>query len=296
MEMDRSGLEQRAVLVSYSARTWTGEAPDKKAGRAISEKHGNATGTTRTTKTLVDPAELKRNSKAGNAVYMFYRENTLPWEDRRGGARLLPGANYDRFTAGIRGLIQAAEERAEEFSAIYPRLVEDYRPQLNGLYDPANYPDPERIREEFSISISYAPLPVSPESLTLKFLGRADLEELRGRIGAQWKTQEDKATGDLYQRLAEKVGHMATTLADPEKVFRDSLVTNLIELADLIPSLNFTADPDLDELAKATRAKLAAIDPETLRTDLKIRGQIAGEAGALLAQITGAGSRFIDLS
>jgi hypothetical protein len=122
------------------------------------------------------------------------------------------------------------------------------------------------------------------------------LEELRGRIGEQWKAQEDKATGDLYQRLAVAVSHMADTLADPEKVFRNSLVDNLMELTDLIPSLNFTADPDLDELAKATRAKLAAIDPETLRTDLKIRGQIATEAGALLAQITGAGSRFIDLS
>jgi hypothetical protein len=44
------------------------------------------------------------------------------------------------------------------------------------------------------------------------------------------------------------------------------------------------------------RDRLTGIDPETLRRDMMIRGQVAGEAGALLKQITGAGSRFIDLS
>jgi hypothetical protein len=292
----QEGLEQRAILVSFSARSWTGEAPDKKSARAIAEKHGNAAGTTRTTKTLVDPVELKKNSKAGNAAYMFYRENTLPWEERRGGARLLPGANYDRFKTGLDELIKAAEERAEEFSVIYPRLVEDYRPQLNGLYDPANYPDPERIREEFSITVNYSPLPISPGSLVLKFLGRAELETLKEQIGGTWETQERKATGDLYQRLAEAVGHMADKLSTPDAVFRDSLVTNLTDLCDLIPALNFSGNPELAKLAEATRAKLAGIDPQKLRDDLKVRGQIATEAGALLREITGAGSRFIDLS
>lgn len=288
------GLEQRAILVSYSARSWTGEAPDKKAGKAIAEKHGNILSATRTTKTLVDPTELKANSKAFNAVYTFYRENTLPWENRRGGARLLPGANYERFKAGLEPLIQAALERADVFASKYDQLILDWRDKLVGLYDDANYP--REVRTEFSISVNYFPLPISPGSLTLRFLGRAELDALKNQLGATWEAQEKAATGDLYKRLALYVGHMADKLADPEAVFRDSLVNNLKELADLIPSLNFTEDKELADLAEATRARLAAIDPETLRTDLKIRGQIAGEAGQLLAQITGAGSRFIDMS
>jgi homoserine kinase len=89
---------------------------------------------------------------------------------------------------------------------------------------------------------------------------------------------------------------MADKLSTPDAVFRDSLVTNLSDLCDLIPALNFSGDSELATLAEATRAKLAGIDPQKLRDDFKVRGQIAGEAGALLAQITGAGSRFIDLS
>ena len=294
--MENTGLEQRAILVSFASRTWTGQAPDKKAGKAITEKHGNAAGTTRTTKTLVDPLELKKNAAAFNAAYMFYRANTLPWEDKRGGARLLPGANYEHFKAGLDTLIQTAEERADEFAGEYAGLVEDYRPQLNGLFDPANYPAPGLIREEFSISVSYSPLPVSPESLTLRFLGAEEFGTLKAKIAGAWESQEAAAMGDLFKRLAGAVGHMAETLADPEKIFRDSLVGNIQELCDLIPALNFKGDPELDALAQTARARLANMDPDQLRQDLKVRGQIAGEAGALLAKITGAGGRYIDMS
>ena len=293
---EREGLEKSAVLVSFTASRWTGEAPDKKADRDIQEKRGNKTGTTKTTKYLVDEAELKANSKAFSAAYNHYIENTTPWEDRRGGARLLPGANYDRFKAGLDRLVAAAYGRAAEFADIYPRLVETARADLNGLYDPANYPDPAAIRGKFSITVGFSPLPLSPESLTLKFLGREEFDDLKGKIAGQWAAQENAAIGDLYRRMVEKVGHMARTLADPDAKFRDSLVNNLVELADLIPALNFKGDADLDALTVAMRDRLTGIDPETLRRDMMVRGQVAGEAGKLLQQITGAGSRFIDLS
>ena len=293
-----TGLEQSAILVSYSASTWGGTAPCEAARLDIQEKRGNADGTTRTHVYLVDEAEIKKNESAFNAAYLFYRANTIPWETKRGGARLLPGANYQRFKAGIETLTAAAQDRADEFSANYPRLKGEYEAKLNGLaatIDPKYYPRPEDMRNQFNITVSYSPLPLSPESLTLKFLGRDEFDRLRAQIAGAWEKQEAAAMGDLYKRLAQTVAHMATTLANPDKVFRDSMVDNLTELADLIPALNFKNDPELAELAEIARGKLV-IDPVILRQDLIVRGQIAGEAGALLAKITGAGARYIDLT
>ena len=292
-------LEQKALLVTYSASSWSGKAPSKQAEKDIQDRRGNADGTTKTHVNLVDEGEIKKNSKASGAVYSWYRENTLPWENRRGGARLLPGANYERFSSGLPARVENANARADEFAEIYPRLKVEWEPMLKGLVetiDPKFYPPAELMRGLFSLSVTYLPLPISPGSLTLKFLGRAELDALKAQIGPQWKAQEQAATAEIYKRLAEAVGHMADTLADPQAIFRDSLVLNLKELCSLIPDLNFTENRELAELNEATREKLAGIDPETLRTDLKIRGQIAGEAGALLAQITGAGARFIDMS
>lgn len=231
---------------------------------------------------------------------------TTPWEIKRGGARLANGPIYSRLMKGINTrtdegqelgfLIAAAYAAADEFTVIYPRLVEEAKADLNGLYEAKNYPAPYAIRGLFSIAVSESPLPLSPESLTLQFLGREDLDRLRARLAGTWERSEAAAIGDLYRRMVEKVGHMARTLADPEAKFRDSLVNNLVELADLIPALNFKGDADLDRLTVEMRERLTGIDPETLRRDMMVRGQIAGEAGTLLKQITGAGSRFIDLS
>jgi hypothetical protein len=64
--------------------------------------------------------------------------------------------------------------------------------------------------------------------------------------------RKQPATPDTVEKLADTV-------------FCDSLVNNMVELVDLIPALNFAADPELDQLAQATRDKLANLDPETLQ-------------------------------
>jgi hypothetical protein len=294
--MTVQGLEQKAVLVYFTASTWAGRVRDTKPDADIREKQGNEEGTTETKKWLVAQEEIKKNEKAFNACYLFFKENTIPWDDRRGGGRLLPGGNYDRFWEGFNELKERAERRADEFAAKYPELIEAYREKLNGLYDPLNYPPAEIIRGKFSVSVTEGLLPLSPQSLTLKFMGAEKLGALKERLENSWTAQENAAIGDLYRRLAQAVGHMARTLADPEAKFKDSLVNNIEELCELIPALNFRDDPELTELAELAKGKLAAIPAEVLRTKLTVRGQIAGEAGELLTKITGAGGRFIDLS
>jgi hypothetical protein len=304
--MENVGLEQRALLVSFSKSAWPGKAPDKDADKIIQAAQGNKAGTTTTTKWLVDEAAIKKVHQAYNAAYMFWAWNTTPWELKRGGARLANGPVYDRLMKAINTdtsqgqelgyLIRAAYEASDEFIEIYPRLVDQAKADLNGLYNPKNYPSVALLREQFKITVTCSPLPLSPESLTLKFLGLDDLNRLRERLAGGWAKSEAAAMDDLFKRLAKAVGHMAETLADPEAKFKDTLVGNIRELADLIPALNFKNDQELTDLAKAANDTLAAIDPETLRQNMLVRGQIAGEAGKLLKQITGAGARFIDLS
>ncbi len=289
-------LEQEAVLVTYSSRQWPGRKQTKEGNKAISEKFGNDENATKTTKYLIDPEELSKTAKYFSAAYSFYREMTLPWQDTKGAARFLPGKNYPAFKEGIDALIDAAMNRAEEFCQDYPRLIEEYRPRLRGIYNPADYPTPDRIRAEFAINITPQPLPMSPASLTLKFLGADELRKMREDLAGQWERQENNAMADLYRRLMEPVKAMADRLADPDAKFKNSLVDNLTEIADLLPDLNFKDDPELDRLTQEIKNKLTTIDPETLRINKRVRAQVAGEAVNILEQITGAGARFIDLT
>jgi hypothetical protein len=304
--MTVQGLEQRALLVSLEKSCWPGQIADKDADASIRKDKGNKEGTTKTTKWLVAEPEIKKVHKAFNAIYLFFTENTLPWEEKRGGARLANGPVYQRLMEAINTdtsqgqelgyLVRAAYAAARDFAEKYPELKEAARADLNGLWQEKNYPPLNQILDYFKVKVTTNLLPLSPESLTLKFLGNDELTKLKEKLAGAWERSETAAMADLYKRLAETVGHVARKLADPKAIFRDTLVTNVQELADLIPQLNFKNDPELAELAELARGKLANIDPEVLRTDLKVRGQIAGEAGELLRKITGAGGRFIDLS
>ncbi|NJL73622.1 MAG: hypothetical protein HC888_19950, partial [Candidatus Competibacteraceae bacterium] len=71
-----------------------------------------------------------------------------------------------------------------------------------------------------------------------------------------------RATLDLYRRLGQTVGRMAERLGDEKNIFRDSLVSNLSELLDLIPALNVTGDPTLERLRADAAAVFTRIDPQ----------------------------------
>jgi hypothetical protein len=91
---------------------------------------------------------------------------------------------------------------------------------------------------------------------------------------------------DLYRRLAAVVSRMATTLSEPDKIFRDSLVGNIRDLCNLLPSLNIAADPGLDSLNRDIERRLASLDPGLLRIDPAVRQAAAVDAAALLDTIS----------
>ena len=61
---------------------------------------------------------------------------------------------------------------------------------------------------------------------------------------------------------------------------RDSVVTNLVKLVDVLPKLNLTGDPELERLASQVRSSLL-VDPQELRKSESIRSETAKAATAI---------------
>jgi len=61
---------------------------------------------------------------------------------------------------------------------------------------------------------------------------------------------------------------------------RDSVVTNLVKLVDLLPKLNLTGDPELERMGAQVRASLL-VDPQELRKSESIRSETAKRATAI---------------
>jgi len=61
---------------------------------------------------------------------------------------------------------------------------------------------------------------------------------------------------------------------------RDSLVTNLVRLVDVLPKLNVAGDAELERMTAQVRASLL-VDPKELRKSESVRSETAKIASAI---------------
>ena len=70
-------------------------------------------------------------------------------------------------------------------------------------------------------------------------------------------------------------------------MFRDTLITNLDDLCDLIPKMNIAGDTTINELAAEAKVKITKWDAQTLRDVPGLRKEVSDEAGKILKDMKG---------
>ena len=138
---------------------------------------------------------------------------------------------------------------------------------------------------KFSFETKVMPLPDAGDFRVT--LGDEEKERIKRQITTAVEASLQVASRDLWQRLYEAVSHLAERLSaykvtgvGVEHPFRDTVVTNLVRLVDVLPKLNVTGDPELERLAAQVRASLL-VDPQELRKSESMRSETAKAGGDL---------------
>lgn len=276
-------LADKAMLVKLSISKWSARKHDKRVSKEVAQQYGTDQDRGRYNKVLIAQEAIKKIGQAESAARTFHYEQTLPWKDD--GARILPSANYLHYTQEIRRLKAEFEREVGYFLGNYPDLVDDARRELNGLFDPADYPDPSKITKKFGFEVEVDPLPTAAD-FRVNLQGE-EVNRIKGEIEERLGRAQADAMRDLFNRLHGVVKHMAEKLADKTAIFRDSLVTNIQDLVDLLPRLNLTGDPHLEELRRKVADNLLGYEPETLRKNQFARQETAAAANDILAAMAG---------
>lgn len=271
-------LSEKALLVNLTISQWGARKYDKSVSREIEKEH-NAHNAGRYNKILIAENELSEIQKIASAARSFLYSNTLPWGDN--GDRLLPSTNYFEFVNQFRAFKSGFEVAASNFISQYPVLKEDARQRLNGMFRETDYPPAAIIRSKFNIEVTFLPIPDSTD-FRLQ-ISEEEVSHLRTQIETEINSRITLATKNIWTRIKEAVGHMVEKLSVKDAVFRDTLVTNIQELVDILPRLNFTNDKEIT--AVIDNMKTLLIHPDTLRKNATIRNQKAEEAKAILDKI-----------
>lgn len=273
-------ISSKAMLVYLTVSGWSARRRDEDASNEVASNHKtDAKRAGNYNKCLIDPkAESHKAVKqAEDAIRKFHYAHTLPWA--KNGAQMLPSAEFFEYAAEMQKLEATWREAVDAFVADYPRLKDNARHELNGLYKDADYPCESALRAKFAHRIDYFPVPDQADWRVT--LGADHEEDIKANITAQVEEATAQAMRELAVRLLEPVQHMAAKLATPDAIFRDTLVGNVRDICELIPRMNVTGDREIAKLAKEARERLTFTPAQALREDDAARLEKAQEAARI---------------
>lgn len=295
-EKEESSLASKAMLCTLSIQAWEGYKYDREASEEIAEIHQADKDAGRFNKRLLPRRDLKEITQAIGSARRDHEYLTLPWSDD--GYRVLPAAAYMDH-------LKTVQSRTAEFNAAVERLVEKFeqlvnnQSRLGSLFKVEDYPGmrkegdklrlafPDELRRRFSVKTTVRPMPTADDFRVS--IGDEQRERIKRQIAESVEASLRVGTRKLWQRLYKVVSHMAARMSEyntaesgnKPKLY-DSIVTNIVDLVDVLPKLNITGDVDLDRMADEVRHALL-VDPKELRKSELVRANTA-KAAAEIAQ------------
>ena len=274
-------LSDRAILVQLNISTWSANKLDKEISAETSAIKGAISNSVRTHKSLLPMCDLLDDiKKKASLIRTKFYDNTLPWGVK--GIQILPTANYLAFMTDFRKERAEYEQLVNRFVPEYPQLVVDAQRFLGAAYKPADYPEAHEIGDKFKMDMQVMPVPNTDFRVNI---ADEELQRIHDEVEARVKQAAKGAMMDVWQRLYDKVKHLAEKLDDPKAIFRDSTVNHLVDLCEMLPRLNVMDDPNLEAMRQEVEAKLAGYNPDTLRADVKVRQTVATEANDIAAKM-----------
>ena len=276
-------ISERAMLATVHISVWTARKHDRAISKEVADNHGAHERAGRYHKRLFVYAEKLDNIQTiANRVRAMFYKYSLPWSDE--GFRILPKEVYFEFTEALAKEKSLFWEAVNSFLDSYPSYIAAAREQQGTMFRESDYPPSTAVRKKFDLQFKVNPLPAGNDFRVE--LSEAHKALICEQIDADVRATIGAASRDLFNRAYEVVGHMASRLGDPDAIFRNTTVSNVAELADLLPRLNITKDPQLDRLAQEIKQHLCVYGANMLRESKVLRNSTAAKAHDIAQRIS----------
>lgn len=277
-------LTERAMTMNLSIGIWQGYRLDKDASAKVTSNAGASADAARVNKHLIPKEDLAPLVTSSNAIRTHFYANTLPWRDN--GDRLMPRKQFLEFIPAHEKLVAEFEAEVGKFlDERYPIAIERAEFRMGDMFKRDDYPHASELRRKF-----YAQLDIDAISTAEDFRVQIDQEhtdKIKATMSAAIEQRLAAATGDVWKRMAETVEYFRARMADPKAVFRDTTVTNIGDMLDLIPGLNVMDDPNIEMVRGLIAKAFGQVDAKDIRKDPAHRAQLASEAQSVMDKMAG---------
>jgi hypothetical protein len=286
---DLPAIDERAVLVYLGTGQFAATKKDTPATQKLESDYKMVSGSGKVTKVLLPFSdELDRIRKIIAQFREYHYMKTTAFG--RDGWSLLPSKSLSDYKKKFIEAKQDFDDAVDKFIAVYERQREAAKAKDSGLgkmFRETDYPPKDTVESKFRFTADVRRIQESENPL----LGVSD--DLRQAIvnDAQDRIQAGLEAG--IEKLLIRVKDVLENIASIEgkKRISDSLISNVLEIADEIPALNVTNNPNLDRIAKEMVHAFQNVSPDEFRgkdkAAKKARKQVAEKAEDILDKVGG---------
>jgi hypothetical protein len=280
-----SNIRNQAMLTSLSIGLFNPKKTDRNVTREVLISKNASHNAGAFVKNILPEESIKPIQAQAASLRSWFYENTLPWGDD--AVRLLPVAQWDKFNDEMRARLASLNSMFDNFCNNYEQHRDKALLQLGAMANPADYPPLHEVRNKFYVKVGYHPMPDSRD-FRLDDMPEEAIAQIRAETDLRVADAINEARNDLYHRLAERLQHIIARMAEANKKregtrIHASLIGNLKDLCELIPSLNVTKDEELEALRVRALEEIGVYDIDEVRDNADVRAELKSKAEDILA-------------
>lgn len=283
--VETAAISNAAMLVEVSVSQWYGRKKDRAVSEEVTmSKHAKRGVASVSKDILAGCDELKAVQKFVANARNTHAYLTMPWSDS--GLRLLPTAQYFKYHETMTALQAEFDDLVEKFLNVYEWKVSQMHADMGELFNATDYPSVDKLRGRFAFRINYMPLPEAGDFRV--DVGNEQNRELATTYQTFYERQLNKAMNDVWQRLYDKLERMSERLdwqGGEKKKFHGTLVTNVLDIVDLLEGCNVTQDPKMSRMARTLRDALNGVTAENLKTVESQRLRVKADIDEAIKQL-----------
>ena len=266
-------LSEKAVMVRFITRHWSGIKVDKKLRKKLAEHTKGKERSYHASKFLVgrDCDKYFRSILDQFRNRHLYRL-TVPWDDNskksggkvENGYRLCPSSKLSELQDAFNDSCLEWDVEVKGFLKNYPRLIVDAPHHLGSAFNISDYPSIEKLKEKFRFDLQLGVIEELVSDKDIRLNVSKELKERLVRESQERIRQNVKTIGEeTVATLVDAVSHLADKLKkyDPDDkqgtFFKKNSVENIKQILSVLPSINddiLGSDPKIH----ATHQKLVS--------------------------------------
>jgi hypothetical protein len=237
-------------------------------------------------KKLIDTRHeaFRRLTAIRGKIIADWRNCTLPYVEA--GVRLIRQTDIEPFVRVLENHRDALRQAESDLNAAYEQIKTDARNRLGRLYNVSDYPS--EIRNLFLVEWDFPA--IEPPTYLMRLnpeIYRQEQERVAQRFEQVVQLAEQAFIGELAKLVSHLTERLTTNTGGEQKVFRNSVISNLTDFFARFRDLNIRSNAQLDQLVEQAQQIVRGIGPQELRDNNSLRTHVATELSRVQAELDG---------